>query len=319
MQALKSRIIDRLFAPLTYVSGKYLRYISGLGMKRMPLSERILMNAGLLPIPDHFYQPLINPKKYLKESLRKDRHLPGIDWNVDRQLSFLRNFNYNEELLRIPTSKQSGSPAYYYANTKFGSGDSEYYYNLIRYLKPARIIEIGSGMSTLMAIDAIKRNKEENTDYVCHLICIEPYQNFWLESLDVKMIRKKVEELPLTFFEQLTKNDILFIDSSHIIRPQGDVLFEYLAILPTLRPGVFIHVHDIFSPKDYLDEWIFTDHKLWNEQYLLEAFLSCNDEFEIIGALNFLMHNHKEHLLSKSPVLKEQSSREPGSFWLRKK
>ena len=116
----------------------------------------------------------------------------------------------------------------------------------------------------------------------------------------------------------MRENDILFIDSSHIIRPQGDVLFEIQHILPELNPGVLIHVHDIFTPKDYLSEWVFNDRRLWNEQYLLESFLSCNSQFEIIGALNYLKHHHWDLLASKLPVLKKESHREPGSFWIRK-
>ena len=111
----------------------------------------------------------------------------------------------------------------------------------------------------------------------------------------------------------------MFIDSSHIIRPQGDVLFEILEILPVLSSGVIVHIHDIFSPKDYPDKWILKEHRLWNEQYLLEAFLSNNRDFEIIGSLNYLMHNYPKELKSVSPILNKQENREPGSFWIRKK
>lgn len=130
------------------------------------------------------------------------------------------------------------------------------------------------------------------------------------------MIREKVEDLEISFFNQLEANDILFIDSSHIIRPQGDILFEYLEILPNLKPGVLIHIHDIFTPKDYLDDWIFKEHLFWNEQYLVEAFLSFNTNFKIIGALNFLYHNYNNLLSEKFPILAMQKNREPGSLWL---
>jgi hypothetical protein len=123
-----------------------------------------------------------------------------------------------------------------------------------------------------MVINAIHENKIESTEYQCQHICIEPYEQPWLEKVDVELKRNKVEELDLSLFNILEENDILFIDSSHVIRPQGDVLFEILEILPILNSGVIIHIHDIFTPKDYLDEWIYQDKKLWNEQYLLEAF-----------------------------------------------
>lgn len=94
----------------------------------------------------------------------------------------------------------------------------------------------------------------------------------WLEEVGVSVVRKKVEEVELSFFSRLQGNDILFIDSSHIICPQGDVLFEYLELLPSLNKGVIVHVHDIFSPKNYLKQWLQDEIWFWNEQYLLEAF-----------------------------------------------
>ena len=93
-----------------------------------------------------------------------------------------------------------------------------------------------------------------------------------LEKIGVTVIRQKVEGLGKAVFAELEKGDILFIDSSHIIRPQGDVLFEYLESLPSLNRGVIVHIHDIFSPKDYLKEWVTNEVRFWNEQYLLEAF-----------------------------------------------
>lgn len=99
------------------------------------------------------------------------------------------------------------------------------------------------------------------------------------------MIRQGVEDVDKSLFSELGKDDILFIDSSHIIRPQGDVLFEYLELLPVLRAGVIVHVHDIFSPREYPKELVMDEVKFWNEQYLLEAFLTSNHEWRIVGAL----------------------------------
>ncbi|MBM3437339.1 MAG: class I SAM-dependent methyltransferase, partial [Bacteroidetes bacterium] len=177
-----------------------------------------------------------------------------------------------------------------------------------------------SGFSTLMALKGIEKNRSEDSAYSCNMMCIEPYEMEWLEKTEATIIRKKVEDIEMSFFGKLDKNDILFIDSSHIIRPQGDVLFIYLQILPVIRPGVFIHIHDIFTPKDYLDEWIFGNIRLWNEQYLVEAFLSYNENFKITGALNYLRHNHYQEFAAKCPVLKKHiesgTEREPGSLWL---
>jgi len=128
--------------------------------------------------------------------------------------------------------------------------------------------------------------------------------------------KEKVEDVDINIFKELQKDDILFIDSSHIIRPQGDVLLEYLEILPQLNPSVLIHVHDICTPKDYLDDFVFNYHYLWNEQYLLEALLTNNSSFRIIGAVNYLKHHHFKELADKCSILKRQPDREPGSFWM---
>ena len=130
------------------------------------------------------------------------------------------------------------------------------------------------------------------------------------------MIRMRVEEVGNQLFEELEPGDLLFIDSSHVIRPQGDVLTEYLDILPSLRPGVIVHVHDIFSPRDYPPEWLTESLLLWNEQYLLEAFLTSNRDWEVLGALNMLKHEHFTALQKTCPYL--TPDREPGSFYMRR-
>ena len=136
-------------------------------------------------------------------------------------------------------------------------------------------------MSTLLAIKAVEKNSAEDNGYTCQHICIEPYEMPWLEKSAVKVIREKVEDVPSDIFLSLKENDILFIDSSHMIRPQGDVLCEFLEILPLLNKGVVVHIHDIFTPKDYPADWIFNEHRLWNQQHLLQAFLSNNSRFRI--------------------------------------
>lgn len=301
--------------PFTYCSAVWLKYvrISGLGK----IENKIFMRIGILPVLDHYYQPMINPGKYLTKSLRDDRTLTGINFNIEEQLQLLSKFRYNKELVQLPLGK-SDSIGYYYNNGNYESGDAEYFYNIIRHFKPRRIIEIGSGWSTLIALNALSQNKIEDKKYQCQHICVEPYEYQWLESAGVEVLRVKAESLEKSFFGKLETNDILFIDSSHIIRPQGDVLFEYLEILPVLNSGVLIHVHDIFTPKDYPNEWIY-NHLFWNEQYLLEAFLMFNNKFKIIGALNYLSHSYHKELSDKCPVFSTQKGREPGAFWMVKK
>ena len=227
----------------------------------------------------------------------------------------MAELTFANELIGLPTQKPL-AVGFYFGNLAFESGDAEYWYQLIRLKQPKQIIEIGSGYSTLIAAMALKKNKEMNEHFSCKHVCIEPYENQWLNQIDVQVIRSAVEEVDIAFFQELGANDILFIDSSHVIRPQGDVLYEYLEIIPTLRKGVIVHIHDIFSPRNYLSDWLCKEIRFWNEQYILEAFLSGNNAWEVIGSLNYLHHNHYESLKAVAPFL--TSEREPGSFYIQR-
>jgi len=313
------RSTDILLSPVTLFSSIWHKFIrSGTGSaRRMPVSEKIFMAVGVLPIRDHYYQPMINPKKYLQKPLNDPRVLPGIEWNIEEQLSLIGNFHYQDELRLVPKEeKDAKALAFYYNNPSLCAADAEFLYNIIRHFKPRRVIEVGCGYSTRMAVRAEKKNEAENAENACLHICIEPYEMPWLEKMEVEVMRSKVEDVPLATFSQLEAGDILFIDSSHIIRPQGDVLFEFLELLPTLKPGVLIHVHDVFSPRDYLEAWVVDQHIQWNEQYLLEAFLSFNDRFRIIGAVNLLKNDYGKALEEKCPVTAERPEEQPGSFWM---
>ncbi|MBX3044796.1 MAG: class I SAM-dependent methyltransferase [Candidatus Kapabacteria bacterium] len=316
------KILLILGAPLTFISAVWLKFIKSKVIEGGSVSDKILMSVGMLPVIEHYYEPMINPKKHLKKSLRDDRDLPGINLNTLCQLDILNKFCYQNELLSFPFDKCAHNE-YYYNNEWYSTGDSEYLYSLVRYLKPKQIFEIGSGLSTLMVRNAVAKNQTEEPDYNCRHICIEPYECGWLEELEnVEIIRKKVEDVEIAFFKELQSGDVLFIDSSHVIRPQGDVLYEFLEILPNLSAGVIVHIHDIFTPKDYIDGWVYR-HSFWNEQYLLEAFLSNNDNWEIIGATNYLAYNHKELFSEKFPLFARKTGYknlvgEPRAFWIRK-
>lgn len=308
------KALDIVLLPFVYFSAWLLKVVRKKGVHRLPNIKRALVQVGVFPIRNHYYEPQFDFREpHKKFSL--DRNLPGIKLNVDKQLASLKKYIYSSELEHISLDKHDDLH-FYLNNGSFGAGDAEYWYQIIRQIKPKRIIEVGSGNSTLMAIMAIEKNKDEMPDYSCEHTCIEPYEMPWLEKTKVSVLREKVEEVELSFFSQLEENDILFIDSSHVIRPQGDVLFEYLELLPSLNKGVIVHVHDIFLPKNYSHAWLEEKVTFWNEQYLLEAFLSHNDSWEIIGALNYLSHNHFDELKGVAPYL--TPAHEPGSFYMQK-
>jgi predicted O-methyltransferase YrrM len=310
-------IADLILAPLVFLAGYLLKGVRRAGVERMPLSKMALLQVGVFPIRNHYYEPLFDARG-LTRPLDEDRALPGIDWNLQEQLELLHSLSFNEELRRLavpqgaePSIFQSGAAA------NFESGDAEFLYNFIRKKKPARVFEIGSGKSTRIAAAAIKRNRDEAPGYRCKHVCIEPYEAPWLEQTGATVIRRRVEEVGSGLFGELSRGDLLFIDSSHVLRPQGDVVFEYLELLPSLKPGVVVHMHDIFSPKDYPREWVVDQVRFWNEQYVLEAFLTCNRDWKVVAALNLLHHHHFEKLQGVCPFL--TPDREPGSFYMEKK
>ena len=308
------KILDIVLLPFVYFSAWLLKVVRKKGVHRLPNIKRALFQVGVFPIRNHYYEPQFDFREPHKD-LSLDRNLPGIKLNVEAQLIRLKKYTYSSELEHIALEKK-GELEFYLNNGSFGPGDAEYWYQIIRDIKPKRIIEVGSGNSTLIAVKAIEKNQAEISGYPCEHTCIEPYEMPWLEKTQVSVLRKKVEEVDVGFFLQLEENDILFIDSSHVIRPQGDVLFEYLELLPTLNKGVIVHVHDIFLPKNYSKAWLEEKVTLWNEQYLLEAFLSHNDSWEIIGALNYLSHKHFDELKGVTPFL--TPAHEPGSFYMKK-
>jgi len=310
-------LIDIAVLPIVLVAGLALKFVRRLGIGRLPRTRALFRALGVYPIRNHYYEPLFETNT-LRRPLEEDRELTAVDLNASGQLDLLKNFSYRDELVAFPMNRES-ELTFYYDNNAFGPGDAEVLYSIIRHAKPRRIIEIGSGHSTLMARNAIVANKAADSSYTCKHVCIEPYENAWLKELDVELIRTPVELVDLSVFAELDENDILFIDSSHMIRPQGDVLFEYLELLPILSSGVFVHIHDIRTPKDYWPTWLNQDVRFWNEQYLVEAFLSFNNQYEIVAALNFLKHHHPTELADSCPVFgKRIDYWEPGSLWIRR-
>lgn len=307
-------LLDVLFAPFVLFSALLLKGIRATGIARARLSKKIFLAVGVFPIRDHYYEPQFDFRN-VKRAFSEPRALPGIDWNTEQQLALLGEFRFGTELNDIPFHKPR-SLEFYFDNGTFCTGDAEIWYQLVRARRPRRIFEIGSGNSTLMARRAIARNKLDDPTYDCKHLCVEPYEMPWLEQAGVTVLRKKVEDVELSLFAELTDGDVLFIDSSHVIRPEGDVLCEYLQILPTLNKGVIVHVHDIFSPRNYPERWLIGDVRFWNEQYLLEAFLSQNPSWKIICALNYLRYAHYDRLKAVCPFVTPEC--DPGSFYMQK-
>lgn len=318
IKQIRHAIVDAVVAVLALPSGMVLRRARR-AWQYMPLTRKVLRFVGVFPLRQHFYEPVVF-KEDLRRPLSQERVIPGLDLNAQGQLDLLREFTFAEELRQFPLKGDAKAtrPDFFYQNGVYEGADAGFFYSMLRRFKPRRLFEIGSGYSTLMARNALKRNKEEDPNYACRHVCIEPYGKPWLEEIGAEIVRSRVELCDPKLFDELESGDILFVDSSHVIRPQGDVLYEVLEVFGRLKPGVFIHVHDVFTPRDYIEEWVLRDQRLWTEQYVLEAFLAFNDRFKIIGAVNYLHHNYRNELLAACPVPGGDRNPEPKSLWIRR-
>jgi predicted O-methyltransferase YrrM len=281
---------------------------------------------GLHVTANHFYEPVPDTRE-LSAGLWETAELtPGIDVREAFQLALLTRFaeRYATEYQRF-ASQPTGHPFdYHLDNTQFGKVDAEVLYCFVRDLRPRRIIEIGSGHSTLITALAIAANRVDDPGYACEFVCVEPFPNATLRAGVPgvsELVRRKVQDVPLSRFTVLEDGDILFIDSSHVLKIGSDVQYEFLAVVPRLAPGVLVHVHDIFLPGEYPRHMVLEWHRFWTEQYLLAAFLSFNRCFEVVWGSCFMHLHHAEELAAAFPSYGREgwpSGLPPSSLWMRR-
>lgn len=305
-------VVDLTLWPSTLLAGLEMRALREFNLSKLPRCRKALEAVGVFPIRDHYYEPLFARTALGKEAGHA-RNLPGIKLDWDEQVERLAALGFRDELAQFPqTGARPGTYAFDCGN--FGAGDAEVTYSMMRKHKPKRVFEIGSGFSTLVIEAALKRNRAEG--FPGELCCVEPYEMAWLESTGVRVERALVEQLPVDFFSVLEAGDVLFIDSSHMIRPGGDVLHLVNEVLPSLPRGIHVHVHDIFTPYEYPKEWLVDGVCFWNEQYLLEAFLSFNSRYSVELALHGLFRERQGALFEACPGLAADSRNPPKSCWL---
>lgn len=243
---------------------------------------RTLQRMGISVVPNHYYWPVPDIASLSSRGWPDNSSIAGIDMRIGRQIEFLRDIapSYIEEC-NFP-DLEDGSGTYHYNNGFFETVDAEIAYCMVRHNKPTRIVEVGGGYSSRILAAALQSNYEE-TGEKATFITIDPFLERGASSSyeNAMVLRESVQDVSLDLFSSLQEDDILFLDSSHVVAIGSDVVREYLEILPRLRPGVLVHVHDIFLPHDYPREFIYRNLCFWSEQYLLQAFLSFNPEFEI--------------------------------------
>lgn len=266
----------------------------------------------------HFYSPVVDPAEVEADLSRIWPEPPvdvaGVDFNDASHRHvlgtlfprFYPDFDYPEE-----GAGDDDLSAYYIRNSQFSWLDARTLFVLLRAWRPARIIEVGSGYSTLLIRDVARRFLGD----ACSIIAIEPFPRPFLSKIGVDLIEAKVQAVPHAVFETLGDGDILFIDSSHVSKTGSDINYLFFEIFPKLKPGVRIHIHDIFLPADYPKEWVIDENRSWNEQYLLRALLMYSVRFRVVFGCAHAYHRHRAMLLSALGVAAD-SAYGGGSLWM---
>jgi predicted O-methyltransferase YrrM len=180
-----------------------------------------------------------------------------------------------------------GGDVFSFANDYFTSPDAEILYAIVHLYKPRKVVEVGSGNSTLLFRQAIT-DAHLNT----RLVSIDPHPRREIARYSDEIITESVENLgDLKRFAELKENDILFIDSSHEVKAGNDVLFLLLQVLPSLQSGVLIHIHDIFLPYEYPRDWLMEEKWNLTEHYFVHALLQDSAQYEVLWAGHYFQRS----------------------------
>lgn len=248
--------------------------------------------------PDgHFYSPVNDPEELRHRESEiwppEAAEPPGLDLALGAQRRLLegmrevaQDFDYphRKDLDESDDREQASGDARFAfqdGNGLFDGLDARMLFCMLRHAAPSRMVEVGSGFSSLLTADVNRRFLDAEMEFTC----IEPYPRPFLTAgvpgiTDV--IVERVERVGLEPFTGLESGDVLFIDSSHVTKTGNDVNFLYFQVLPRLEPGVLVHIHDIFFPDDYPKTWVLEQGRSWNEQYLVQALLMFSDGFEVV-------------------------------------
>lgn len=275
-----------------------------------------------------YYSPLPVRSELARTRRRWDRPsaMTGVAWDPKAMKERLARMvaDHGAELEALPPFEEAKGLGYGPGFTRL---DAQLLYLTLRELRPSRVMEVGSGLSTYYASRALERNRQEGAGG--RITCIDPYSGDRVRGLPgVEVVRREVQDVAPDEFRVLEEGDVLFIDSTHVVKVGGDVAHLYLEVVPRLRPGVVVHTHDVHFPYNtprpaeayVLDaKW----PRYWTEAMLLQAFLAFNPEFEVLLSASLLRHAD-EPFLERTvpdyrPVVPEDFDTHAGSLWYRRR
>lgn len=272
---------------------------------------------GLQVLVKTFYSPIPDSAELVDELWKRPSELAGVELDLDAQIGFIaRELGPYLDEFHPPMHATGIRDEFYLRNGSYGRGDADVLYAMLRRLKPARVLELGSGHSTLVIAKAMLANEADGSPG--ELVSYDPFPSTAHEGLAglTALHPLRAQDVPPKRFEQLGDGDVLFVDTTHVVKIGGDVNFIVLDVLPRLAPGVTVHFHDVFLPWEYPKRWVRDRGLYWSEQYLLQAFLALNQQFEVVCALHALARAHPERLADLLPTWEGRPY--PGAFWIRR-
>jgi hypothetical protein len=275
-----------------------------------------MARLGLQVVVKSFYSPIPDLQAIPESTWERESDLAGIHFDLEQQLGYLDDLAPYLDEFRPPERPNGDSDAYFLENGSYGRVDADVLYATVRASKPNRIVELGSGYTTLVTAQACLENEREGA--TVEYRAFDPYPGVARADLPglTELVSAPAEELPTELFGKLGENDILIVDTTHTVKTGGDVNHVVLDVLPRLGGGVRVHFHDIFLPWEYPRKWVEDYGLYWAEQYLLQAFLSLNEEFEILYALYALARRRPDDLRELVPSWRDGAV--PGAFWIRR-
>ncbi len=285
-----------------------------------PETYRLFQQHGFHLVRNHYYGILPDTSKLIEEWWTSIPYQSAFEkiQKADIEVIFSNVLRWADDLQSTPKESQSG---FYWNNGMFPPLDAIVLYGMLREYRPPKLLEIGSGFSTEIALLAARQCQTQIT-------CIEPYPTPHLLTLEPyleKLTRLPVQEVHLDTFTALEDGDFLFIDTTHAVKLGSDVNHLIFNVLPLLKSGVYIHIHDIFLPYEYPKRWYDEISIFWNEQYLLLAYLLENPRIEILLPNYWLSLKHKESLKKRFETFdiwgltNNLGGASGASLWLRKK
>jgi hypothetical protein len=280
--------------------------------------HRAAERVGLHAVRASYDSPIPRTRSLPPEIFERESPMRAIDWRFDDQLRFFEK-ELAPYLREFRPGPDPDAPVgtFRLDNQTYDRVDAELLYAVVRHSKPRRFVELGSGYSTLVAWEAIRANSAEGHE--TELSVLDPHPSPHVTSrpeLAARVSPVAAQELPEEMVDRLEPSDILFVDTSHTVKIGGDVNRIVLDLLPRVRPGVIVHFHDVFLPRDYSRGHLANAH-YWTEQYLLQAFLMYNDEWEVLVSAQALARRAPEILGRLIPSYGVGVS--PGAIWLRRR